>query len=649
MNRRHLLQGLSVSLLSGKLLHASPAYVLAPAALPDSADTGSSARTTGLEGSGGGNGYTFIFGNSDRDIHEFREFAQVASGLKPYGEVQIHIGELADKSWYEMPAGNSPWHEYANEGSCLSKFFPHPKIAPFIPADWVARNRELMFAKAAVLRELGLKGAFSGDETHFMPAAFFEQYPHLRGPRVDHPRRSNRQEFSWCVDLEETRDMIEWMTAELKRQVPEIKTMGSYNNDSGGGLCWAGALYSGPNGPNHCAHRSAGPRVRDYMEAIHRGAIKGGGDVLIQVSGYFCQNEGELILHMLPPNTYLEDGHNPASIAIGTLLNETYPVKSLIDPVAILSTLEHLVDPAVKVVGFGTSEWYDRANDTLPTVEKLVEMQQDCLAEPTYGFVSRFAKLQKLASKWGGKQNGDAVVEAFCAMNEAFLLKNAVAPQFSNFYVYVSTRYITRPLLFKPDVLKPEDESDFLPYVFNVSASEARNDYADMHGGRITGPASWDGAGLQTAMSKALHAAELLEGVREAPSQKWLQQSALSLRMWASGVRSMNNFYFAQLIRDRSAAAVVKGPRTPSKESTWAGDSDYLAWNSIQRDEFDNTNELIALLQNGGMELVAYSQSKKYEDTFLLGPDLIEALHEKTRLMEREWLDAGEYLTSPLK
>jgi len=49
------------------------------------------------------------------------------------------------------------------------------------------------------------------------------------------------------------------------------------------------------------------------------------------------------------------------------------------------------------------------------------------------------------------------------------------------------------------------------------------------------------------------------------------------------------------------------------------------------------------------MELVAYSQSKKYEDTFLLGPDLIEALHEKTRLMEREWLDAGEYLTSPLK
>jgi hypothetical protein len=649
MNRRNLLQGLSIGLLSGKLLHATPGFVLAAADRPIPEDAGGNAKTTTPQATSGANGYTFIFGNSDRDIHEFKAFAQVASRLKPYGDVQIHIGELADKSWYEMPAGNSPWHEYANEGSSFAKFFPHPKIAPFIPADWVARNRELMFQKVAVLRELGLNAAFSGDETHFIPAEFFEQYPHLRGPRVDHPRRSTRKEFSWCVDLEETRDMIEWMAAELKRHVPEIKTISSYNNDSGGGLCWAGALYSGPNGPSHCEHRSMGLRVKEYMEAIHRGATKGGGDVLIQVSGYFVHNEGDLILQMVPPATYLENGHNPSSIGVGTLLNDTYPVKSLIDPVAILATLEQLKSPAVKLVSFGSTEWYDRASDTLPTVEKLIEIQQSCLAEPTQGFVSRFAKLGKLGTMWGGAQNADAIVEAFCAMNEAFLLKSAVAPDFSNFYVYTSTRYITRPLLFNPDVLTPQEESGFLPYVFNVSASEARNDYADMHGGRITGPSSWDGAGLRIAITKALHAAEILEGIREAPSQKWLQQSALSLRMWASAVRSMNNFYFAQLIRDRNVAAIGKGPRLPSKESTWTGDNDYLAWNSIQRDEFDNTNELIALLQNGGMELVAHSTSKKYEDTFLPGPDLIDALREKARLMEREWLDVGQYLTSPMK
>ena len=624
-----------MSLLSSKLLSASPLIGLSENELRTPAPASSTDKT-------------FIFGNASRDIAVFKAFAETAARLEPYGDVQISIDELAGKSRYEMPNTNSPWHEYASEGSCFAKFFPHPKIAPFIPAEWVSKNRELLFAKLKVLRELGLNAAFFGDETHFLPAEFFEQYPQLRGPRVDHPRRSNRQEFSWCVDLEETREMIEWMTAEFKRHVPELRTVGSYNNDSGGGLCWAGALYSGPNGPSHCEHRSPGLRVKEYMEAIHRGAIKGGGDVDIRVSGYFVQNEDQLILQMLPPNTYLA-GNDPSSIGIGSTLNETYPAKNLLDPIALLSTLEKLSEPLVKTISIGTTEWYDRAEEALPTVQKLVETLQDCLAEPTRGFISRFDKLHKLALRWGSKQNADCVVEAFSKLNEAFLLKDAVAPQFSNFYCYVSTRYITRPLLFKPDVLTPEEERFFLPYVFNVSEAEARNDYIDMHGGRITGPAEWDGPGLQTAIAKALSAAQLLEGAKDAPAQEWLQQVALSLKIWASAVRSMNNFYFGQLIRDRGDSAIAKGPHLSSKQSNWTGDADYADWNSIQRDELDNTEELIAMLEHGGLNSIAYAQNKLDEDTFVVGPEIISALHEKVRLMRREWLDVQQYLTSPLK
>jgi hypothetical protein len=102
MNRRHLLQGLSLSLLSGKLLHATPLYGQL------SADTQSSANASDRMAAPE---RTFIFGNSSRDLGEFKAFAQVASRLKPYGDVQIQIGELADKSWYEMPSAKSPWHE----------------------------------------------------------------------------------------------------------------------------------------------------------------------------------------------------------------------------------------------------------------------------------------------------------------------------------------------------------------------------------------------------------------------------------------------------------------------------------------------------------------------------------------------------------
>ena len=67
------------------------------------------------------------------------------------------------------------------------------------------------------------------------------------------------------------------------------------------------------------------------------------------------------------------------------------------------------------------------------------------------------------------------------------------------------------------------------------------------------------------------------------------------------------------------------------------------------RDEFDNTNELIALLESGGIELVASARDPRYEDTFLMGPDLIGQLRKKADLMRAHWLDVQDYLAPPHK
>ncbi|MEA2063583.1 MAG: hypothetical protein U9P14_07805, partial [Gemmatimonadota bacterium] len=95
--------------------------------------------------------------NSSHNLEDFRPFAHLATRLKPYGRVQIEISALADKSWYEIPEGGSPWHEYCCYISTPWKFFPHPAIAPHIPADWVEANRKLLLDKAALARELGLE------------------------------------------------------------------------------------------------------------------------------------------------------------------------------------------------------------------------------------------------------------------------------------------------------------------------------------------------------------------------------------------------------------------------------------------------------------------------------------------------------------
>jgi len=590
----------------------------------------------------------FILGNASRNIEEFRAFAKVANRLKPYGRVQIDIGQVAEIARHEMPPGGSPWHEYANNLSSMAKYFPHPKIAPHLPAEWVAKNRALLLAKAAVLRELGLEAALSSNDTHFLPESFFRQYPHLRGPRVDHPRRSRKEEFAWCTDLAETREMIEWMAAEMKRTVPEIRTVLSHNNDAGTGLCWAAALYSGANGPQHCRGRNAGVRVRDLMLTIQRGFEKGGGKVVVRFGGNFWQQEEDVILPLLPTDGYLMT-RDPSSMSVGTLASDAYPVLGLINPLGVLAAMERYHDPNTKTVNISTTPYYNRFNEPVEVTEKLVALVEDLIKMPARGLATRLNRLRSWAARWGGEKNGDAVFEACYQMDEALRLKRAAAPRYSNMYLGVSARHITRPLVLRPDLLTREEESYFLPYVFNVDESEARTDYIDLHGSRITGPGEWNHAGLRSALATASSAAGLFESISGAPEEQWLRQLAISLRMWASGVRSIHNFYSVQLLRERNKEALGDEPRIPSKQATWEGDRDFIPWTHIQRDEFDNTNELIAILKQGGLRYLGHAGPGDQQDTFLLGPDPIGDLERKAEIMRRHWLDVQQYLASPMK
>src|SRR3979490_951608 len=93
-------------------------------------------------------GRTFIINTAINDLDEFRKLVKQAVGLKLYGTVQINIGTLADKSFYEIPKGGNPWNEYASNNAPLYKFFPDAKIARFVPSEFVKKNRQLLLDKA---------------------------------------------------------------------------------------------------------------------------------------------------------------------------------------------------------------------------------------------------------------------------------------------------------------------------------------------------------------------------------------------------------------------------------------------------------------------------------------------------------------------
>jgi hypothetical protein len=195
-------------------------------------------------------------------------------------------------------------------------------------------------------------------------------------------------------------------------------------------------------------------------------------------------------------------------------------------------------------------------------------------------------------------------------------------------------------------VLSAREESYFLPFIFNLSESEARNDYIDIHGSRIRESAT-DDATYQRFSSAALQAATILEGMHDAPQQRWLEQTGRSLRMWVSIIASIRNFVAGQRIRDAHKQELAAAPPATFKQSSSAGDADYFGWYQIERRELDNTSELIRLLKGGGSAYFAQARRPEDEDTFLFGPNLLQTLVEKRQIMRAHWLDAQKYLTRP--
>jgi len=593
---------------------------------------------------------TFMFNiRAARDIDTFRSYAELAVRMKKYGNVQIAISGISDKVWFQIPEGGSPWHEYACYMNAPWMYYPHPDIVPHIPAEWVEANRKLLQAKRKIINELGLDAIFAGKNTEMLPESFFVAHPHLRGPRVDHPRRTSEEAFSWCTDLEETRDIIRWTMAELLRHAPEIKVFSSGTNDAGSGLCWAAAQYPGSNGPRHCMHRNVGQRSRDLILAVQEGARMGGGEITFRWDNVnFWQGEDIIVRSTLPENAYMSRSDR-SRLSVGTMLNEAWPFMGLINPLSIIRSMERYHRPGTKFLNIGTSAMYDRHEDSPETVAKVLDLVEICIAEKTTNLSERMALLKKVAAKWGGEQNAEQVFEAFYNLSQALSLKSSIGARYSNFYCGVSMRHLTRPLVIKPELLSAEEEAYFLPYVFNPSESEARMDYIDLHGGRMHGTANWNDPGVSRVLSLARSAARGLDGLEGAPEGEFLSKLSLSVRMWASEFRSIHNFFHAQRIRDTHAEVLAGEKLVHEKVGNWFGDKGNLEWNEIMRDEFDNTNELIALLEKGGAELVACAKDPAGEDTFLMGPDLIGQLRKKTAIMREHWLDIEPYLAPPHK
>jgi hypothetical protein len=588
-----------------------------------------------------------------RDIAVFEKLAALVEKLKPHGRVEVNVSNLAEKSRFEVPEGGSPWHEYASYNPTPFKYFPPARLAPFFPAGHVKKNRDMLLAKREVLRRHGLGAAFWSYEPNFLPEAFFEAHPHLRGARSDHPRRSCKEAFAPCVDRDETQEMIAESVAALVKAVPELGTFFFKTNDAGPGLCWSYWLYSGPNGPDGCRRRNMGDRVRGMLDAINRGAEDAGGKLDIHMSGNFSETEHDDIARRLPENATLLR-RSRKTMSVGSNIDRGYPVRGLFNPLALLRSLQRLGDGEVRTVFVDFRSSYDRGCEMLDTVAKVLDVVDDFLREPAFGTLPVLQRLRRWCDRWAGAERGERLFEALVAMDEAFGYKDAAFPGFRPIHV-VSSRYMTRPLVAMPEKLTPDEETYFLPFVFNIHRAEARTDYIDVHGGRLA-PTSMGDEGsdprcyaVDSFRAKVAEVAKTLEDLKGAPEAEFFRGVAASLRIYASLMRSANNFYSVQVLRDRNREKLGGPEVIPPKVGTLTGDPDLLLMNEFMRDELDNASTLIDLLDGGGLDRVVRAAPSEEEDTFLLGGDLVDQVRRKMKVMRAHWLDAAKHLATPHK
>ncbi|GAH53983.1 unnamed protein product, partial [marine sediment metagenome] len=272
-------------------------------------------------------------------------------------------------------------------------------------------------------------------------------------------------------------------------------------------------------------------RARRFLETLHEGARAGGGDVSVYIDhGNFWRNEINEVVARLPEDSYVI-AHDPTSTVI--LLNEYMGsvVRGLINPLAIIKRMRHLTDPKVSTVFLRFSMPTHRGDATLEAVAKAVDVVIDCLEKPATALRAQIAKLHGLCVTWVGEKKADTLLETLVAMDDALRTRVLVAPRFKPMHGAISMRHTTRPLVINPELLTPEEESTFLPYIFNIHESEARTDYIDVHGGRLTGPADWQTeSALERCFDELYGVASTLEDMKDAPAGAWLFDLATSVR-----------------------------------------------------------------------------------------------------------------------
>jgi len=580
-------------------------------------------------------------------------FERNAARAKQLGATHVVITEDIPPALWEMDVPGDPYPAWYMYHPGLLKIFPPTALEKYVDQDYAERVAALFQARCELLRRLGLKAAYTANEPHVLPEAFFADHPDLRGPRVDHANRSRTPRFAPCVDQPATLALYREALQKLLKRLPEVEVFSFTTTDAGSGLCWTPALYPGLNGPSWCRRRPMEDRVAGFLTALNDAAGQMSRQITVDLVEIAPRqwmiptfDHPELIARKLPAGmavNHLEgpDGHRVAIRRFGGGAGEFAPVVGIPRPIAAMRALmAGARAPSTKlVVSMGDAVGADFNFKVLEAFRNAGPRNE----------VDLWRALHELASQTAGKDKADDLLSLWMATDEAERYLGTL-----NFGPVLTMggilgRWVNRPLVPFPEKLTDAEKSYYRPFLFQAKGEEQAGDLIDLQAMRM-----YEGWGARLLVENiiekvtgSLSRAEALAlrlRVGSSSPGEWelLGQRLAALQCLVRGVDDIVE-YQAQL--DRVKALGVKPDPNPvlGAQSGW----DRTDLMRLARNEIDNAMRLRQLLLSAKGPLLDLAPAPAEETIRRLGPDLPAQLKRKMDIMNAHWEDYKRLFTTP--
>lgn len=116
------------------------------------------------------------------------------------------------------------------------------------PPEYLHANLHFLKEQAERAVRYGLTPGMQVANPRSAPEAFFQRYPYLRGPRIDHTFRCYEPRYTMTLSHPIVRWHYATLLEKLLKECPDIGFLSTLINDSGSGFEYTESLYPGRNG-----------------------------------------------------------------------------------------------------------------------------------------------------------------------------------------------------------------------------------------------------------------------------------------------------------------------------------------------------------------------------------------------------------------